>query len=292
MAEFTIAFDNNYQEVSIDDAQKGQEYICENCNHPMIPVRGEEREWHFRHKEVSPGCNHDEWLHNRLVQLLYERLCSEEQFKIKCPDYEIYSRNVAVEKERMYRSFRPDILIQESNDEVYFLEICVTHPCTEEKRKSGIKIIEIETSDTRVINELKSGDISGAGQFYRVNYHNFPVPENEKETINDVIDVKTVYAPNSYQRNCYFVLHRDKTYDVYNHLTVGRDDLMVLGVNVTTDFAMNIGKAYAYRKGLLSRDKLSEYETHVDIPAIIEYFNLVEYNIAEIYAHYNNFNRL
>ena len=273
MAEFTIAFDNNYLEVSIDDAQKGQEYICENCNHPMIPVRGEEREWHFRHKEVSPGCNHDEWLHNRLVQLLYERLCSEEQFKIKCPDYEIYSRNVAAEKERMYRSFRPDILIKESNDEVYFLEICVTHPCTEEKRKSGIKIIEIETSDTRVINELKSGDISEAGQFYGVNYHNFPVPGNEAETIPVVKAGKDF---NVYQRNRYFVVHRDKTYDVYNHLTVGRDDLMVLGVNVTNDFAMNIGKASAYRKGLMPREELTEYETHIDIPAVVEYFNLIE----------------
>ena len=274
MAEFTIAFDNNYLEVSIDDAQKGQEYICENCNHPMIPVRGEEREWHFRHKEVSPGCNHDEWLHNRLVQLLYERLCSEEQFKIKCPDYEIYSRNVAAEKERMYRSFRPDILIKESNDEVYFLEICVTHPCTEEKRKSGIKIIEIETSDTRVINELKSGDISEAGQFYRVNYHNFPVSENGAETIPVVKAGKDF---NVYQRNCYFVLHRDKTYDVYNHWTVGCDDLMVLGVNVTNDFAMNIGKASAYRKGgLMPREELTEYETHIDIPAVVEYFNLIE----------------
>ena len=40
MAEFTIAFDKYYQEVSIDDAQKGQEFICCNCNQPMIPVQG------------------------------------------------------------------------------------------------------------------------------------------------------------------------------------------------------------------------------------------------------------
>lgn len=289
MAEFTVAFDNNSREVSIDAAKRGQEYFCENCHHPMIPVQGEEREWHFRHKEMSPGCNHDKWLHNRLVQLLYDRLCSEEQFKIKCPDYEIYSGNVTVEKEKMYRSFRPDILIKERNGEVYFLEVCVTHPCPVEKHRSGIKIIEIETSDTRVINELKSGDISEAGQFYRINYHNFPEPEDEPEIIPVI---KAGYDHNVYQRNCYFVVHRDKTYDVYNHLTVGRDDLMVLGMDVPNDFAMNFGKAYAYRKGLLSRDKLSEYETHVDIPAIIEYFNLVEYNIDDIYNHYNNFNRL
>ena len=64
-----------------------------------------------------------------------------------------------------------------------------------------------------------------------------------------------------------------------NNITIRHDDLMVLGVDVTNDFAMNIGKAYACRKGLLSRDKLSEYKLHIDIQAIIEYFNLIEYNI-------------
>ena len=114
------------------------------------------------------------------------------------------------------------------------------------------------------------------------------MPGNEAEIIPVV---KVGYDHNVYQRNCYFVVHRDKTYDVYNHLTVGRDDLMVLGVNVTNDFAMNIGKASAYRKGLMPREELTEYETHVDIPAVVEYFNLIEYNIDDIYNRYNNFNR-
>ena len=276
MAEFTIAFDKYYQEVSIDDAQKGQEFICCNCNQPMIPVQGQEREWHFRHKEVSSNCNHDQWLHKKLILLLYDRLCSEEQFKIICPYCEIDSRNITVKKESTYRDFRPDILIKESDDEECFLEICVTHPCTEEKKKSGIKIIEIVTYDARSINELKSGDISQAGQFYKINYYNFPKPEVETEPISDVM---IGYDFNLCKRNCYFVMHRDKTYQVSNNITIRHDDLMVLGVDVTNDFAMNIGKAYACRKGLLSRDKLSEYELHIDIQAIIEYFNLIEYNI-------------
>ena len=278
MAEFTIALDSNDQEVSIDYVQKGHEYTCVNCGQPMIPIQGQEREWHFRHKENSTNCNHDGWLHKKLVQLLYDRLCTDEQFKIICPNHEIHNGQAVVLKEKEYETFRPDILIEENNKDVYFLEVCVTHPCTEEKTKSGIKIIEIETSDARSINELKTDNISNAGKFYKINYYNFLKKNDETETLPDLVSGNPVYD----KRNSYFVLHRDKTYNVYNDLIVRHDDLMVLGVNVTNDFAMNIGKTYAYRKRLLKYNELSDYELKIDLQAIIEYFHLIKYKIDDI----------
>jgi hypothetical protein len=56
-----------------------------------------------------------------------------------------------------------------------------------------------------------------------------------------------------------------------------QSNLLVLGINTIADFAMNIGKSYAWRKGLLSIEMLTEYEQHIDMPAVIQSFNIVEF---------------
>ena len=77
----------------------------------------------------------------------------------------------------------------------------------------------------------------------------------------------------------YFVVHSDRSYEVNDFLKVTANDLLVLGINTFKDFALNIGKSYAWRNGLLDRHSLTEYETHIDMPAVIKAFDVTEYPI-------------
>jgi hypothetical protein len=75
----------------------------------------------------------------------------------------------------------------------------------------------------------------------------------------------------------FFILHSDRTCDVVGRCEFCESDLLVLGINTIADFAMNIGKSYAWRKGLLSIEALTEYEQHIDMPAVVQSFNIVEF---------------
>ena len=53
----------------------------------------------------------------------------------------------------------------------------------------------------------------------------------------------------------------------------------MLGINTIPDFVLNIGKSYAWRKGILNKDVLTEYETHIDLPAVIQSFKVTEFPV-------------
>ena len=51
------------------------------------------------------------------------------------------------------------------------------------------------------------------------------------------------------------------------------------GINSVRDFALYIGKSYAWTKGLLNIEELLQYEMHIDLPAVISSFGIYEYSI-------------
>lgn len=280
MAEFTIAFDQGDNQVNIDNADKNEKYYCVNCGQQMIPVQGEQREWHYRHKEYTSHCNHDEWLHKTLVQILYDRLYSGDLLKIECPNNDfIDNRNISVEKEKKYNDFRPDILLQKG-EEVYFLEVAVSHCCSDSKIASGIKIIEIYSDNDKVIEELASAEILlSRGSNYNIGYYNFPENTSEIEKPALINLRACAHKPHT----SFFLLHRDKTYNVFGHdnISISQNDMMLIGVDAQSGFAENIGKAYAYKKGLLDRTDLSMFEQTMDILAVINYLNMEEIFIRQ-----------
>ena len=318
MADFTVALNNEGQKVNIEHAQRRGKYTCINCGEQMMAKKGQQREWHFAHHTVTEHCNHDTWLHKNIIDLLISRLSESEQLIVEHPNANInLSDNVSFLREKAYDGFVPDILVELSS-EVVFVEICVTNQCSKEKIASGHKIIEIVTSDSRVLEELNSGNICSKAQYYELKFYNFGVQSNKEvieklpRDIPDVLSAESdrkgsspygkshklqqsalqfVPAPRlqpeyyGYQKEegfngrhaCFFVLHSDGTYEVKGVCAISQPDILVLGINTVADFAINIGKAYAWRKGLMDIASLTEYEQHIDLTAAIQSFHIVEF---------------
>ena len=319
MAQFTIALDAEGKKINIDDAPRRGKYTCINCGAQMMAKKGQMREWHFGHHSITEECNHDSWLHKNIIDLFVARLESGKPLIVECPNNSLdLSNNVSFAREKEFEGFFPDILIKNINEAV-FVEIRVTSPCSSEKIASGYKIIEIITSDSRVLDELSSGNIHAKAEYYKLEFHNFDdvVNKDEAETFlrntpdilsdesernisfpsspkidmcrddilsgNRPVQSKTeiIHCPQREpfdgKHASFFILHSDGTCDVVGRCEFCESDLLVLGINTIDDFAMNIGKSYAWRKGLLSKEALTEYEQHIDMPAVIQSFNIVEF---------------
>ena len=310
MAEWTVGLDKEGKRLNIGDAPGHEKYTCINCGGQMMARKGEEREYHFAHYVVTKQCNHDHWLHKNLLSLFMERLGSQEPVLVKGPQEDIdLLNNDSFVKETKFENWVPDILIRKGDD-VLFLEICVTSPCSPDKISSGYRIIEIFTTDTRTLEELSSGPVLREGKYYKVEFHNFMeaaednLPEGTHAHIPDIISDESerrigssigkedkkqtipepTFVPVTRTFNgshaSYFIVHADYSFEVKAHREVSSSDLLVLGINTIADFAMNIGKSYAWRKGILSKDVLTEYETHIDMPAVIQSFNVTEFPVG------------
>ena len=312
MALWTVALNCEGQRVNIEHTQRGEKYTCVNCGEVMIVKKGPKNEHHFSHKLVTKDCDHDGWLHKEVLNLFMSRLDLGDSMQVNTPDGIVdLANNLSFSKEKKYENFVPDILI-ERDDDVLFVEICVTSPCSEKKIYSGYKIIEIITEDTRVIDELRTGPIHAEAEFYKLEFYNFEnqkraiICKEEQQNVPDIIsgeDERQVgaivnssknndkgksseadipYCPqvNSFSGKSVslFILHAGGTYEVKQQAEFCNSDILVLGVQTIPDFALNIGKAYAWRKGLLDVRALSKYEQHIDLPAVISSFGVVELN--------------
>lgn len=316
MALWTVALDSEGKRINIEEAVRHQTYSCVNCGEPMRARKGREREHHFSHGSVTQQCDHDGWLHKEIISLLMSRLLGKESLFVDTPDGELdLSDNQSCVREKKYDNWTPDILIERAG-EVVFVEVCVTSPCSREKIDSGYKIVEIITSDARAIDELKTGKINTEGQFYKLKFYNFNLQKldvNPKPLFSQIPDIvsdeserkvgygselsrevlkkqfKSENVPFCPQVSAFngkhasfFVLHNDGTFEVKGNSEFCSTDLLVLGIDTFPDFALNIGKSYAWRKGLLSLEDLTNYEQHIDLEAVIKSFHIVELSPAAV----------
>ena len=150
----------------------GGTYHCPQCGKQMIYKCGAKNAWHFAHNKTE--CDYNKYLHTVAEQRILEwfntseeialvlktkRICNKasecrlfqedicdlpiDSDKFNLKQYYTYS-----EKEKGYERnghrFIADLLCVPKNEknEPLFIEICVTHPCEQEKIDSGIKIIE------------------------------------------------------------------------------------------------------------------------------------------------------
>ena len=134
------------------------------------------------------------------VNELLSVVCQESELEEECCDFKsitvdlrkYYNRCEAekgvfcVEKNKRKRAFSyktedvcghfvADLLLWNDDDEnkdrePVAIEICVTHPCEEEKKESGLKIIEINVRNENDIEKIVSGNIAGDNvEFFNFN---------------------------------------------------------------------------------------------------------------------------
>lgn len=203
--KYRYALNNNNELIEIHDAnQAGGEYYCPECGDQMICKCGTKKAWHFAH--VKAKCNYDNYLHTIAEQRILEwfnktnviplvlqtnvicekynecnffregicqRVINTEAFNLK----QYYS---FCEKEKHYekngRKYIADILCNPVNgmNEPLFIEICVSHPCEQEKLNSGIRIIEFVIKSEDDIDIVINQEIRKSN---RVRLYNFQPKE-------------------------------------------------------------------------------------------------------------------
>ncbi len=166
--------DGNIVDIStINEANRLSEYYSIGSHTPMTAALGEKNQHHFRAKR-GYQLNPETELHEYAKRILKYRFDTEDCMKINynrkkiCPfeehcifydkmnkgcgalneelcEYDLKKYYDTATIESCYDGFVADVLLTSSthNRKPVFLEVAVTHPCTDEKKNSGNKIIEI-----------------------------------------------------------------------------------------------------------------------------------------------------
>lgn len=193
MAEikYQYAYDESKKLVSIKDITKENrnkhQYICIGCGNPLLPraIGSKYRRPHFYHKELV-DCSGETYLHKLAKKLIKEKFENSEKFEIsypvtrtcqntncqlrseKCEDknkvckYDLKQYYDTCTEEAEINGFIADLLLTNSkstNLAPVLIEVCVTHACEEEKRNSGLKIIEIKIKNEEDINALLNMEV-------------------------------------------------------------------------------------------------------------------------------------
>ncbi len=182
----------------------GKTFNCFGCNERVIARLGEKRTRHFAHK-ANGVCNRETYLHKlgkKVFQEEYELcLASHSPFyfeleqssccnrfpgdsEASCRTYPKLKQHcltqlcprICVEEQRDV--FRPDIALESLDGKIaIWIEIFVTHRCTEEKQKKN-RIIEIKIQDESDLQLIRSRLLTQADQ--RVTFYKFrkEIPTN------------------------------------------------------------------------------------------------------------------
>lgn len=174
--KYHCALDENNELWSIKNVTKeayaSHQFRCLNCGEPMIAVLGEKRSCHFRHKVEHP-CNNETYLHQLAKRMFKKHFDEAGSFLVyyfakcncdlfdNCPSglkndtcfsitkqpidlKEIYNECVLEVKDPETGKV-PDILLRRIDDQKpLWVEIYVTHPCTDDKIDIGNPIVEIK----------------------------------------------------------------------------------------------------------------------------------------------------
>lgn len=189
MAEikYKHAYDENGSLVCIDNVskedRKSHNYTCVGCGNTLIPraIGSKYKRAHFWHKD-EVVCSGETYLHKLTKLVLKNKFETEPSFYIEynvskeCNNVGCIYRNAQCRKERIpnkvnlkeyydtcteesnINGFIADLLLTNSKDphlEPILIEVCVSHPCEENKIKSGLRIIEIKIKDEQDIFCLK-----------------------------------------------------------------------------------------------------------------------------------------
>lgn len=187
-------------DIGSDHIVRGKEYTCLSCSNVLIPVLGEFRQKHFRHK-IQVDCSAETYLHNLAKRMFFrtynECLNNNRPYfieycvptycnackgsgpcpighKLKRTDLTKHFKEIVLETRD--DEFIPDILLKSGSESLY-VEIAVTHYVEDKKASSGIRIIEIAVNDESDVELISSCQLSERDD--RVSIRNFrPTPIN------------------------------------------------------------------------------------------------------------------
>jgi hypothetical protein len=176
-------------EVNIEN-RYNTKYYCIGCEAELITKLGEIKEHHFCHK-VKCECNGETYLHKTAKTLFYNKYieCLEKKqpFKIeyttnktckinnKCKEsvnakFDLTTHFDLIKLEKKDSDFIPDVLLYSSKSEnKIYIEMKVTHKCSDKKLNSKNKIIEFNIKTESDFN------------FKNYEFFNFDFKEIEKK---------------------------------------------------------------------------------------------------------------
>lgn len=228
--KYKRVFDKDGNIIDISTVNKDNrlpEYYSIGTHTPMIAALGENYQDYFRAKR-GYQLNPETELHEYVKRVLKHRFETEDHFYIKyyrkeyCPnekdcifydelnkgcgklgnqlcEYDLKDYYDTATIEGGYDGFVADVLLTSSshNRRPVFLEVAVTHPCTEEKKASGHKIIELSVScEDDAYCELKQTESS---IFYqrgaKIKFHNFEDKITLQECAHFVREKKYAQQP-------------------------------------------------------------------------------------------------
>ena len=186
--KYKYAFDEKGNIVSIEDftkeSSKLHTFKCIVCGGELRPraIGSKHRRAHFYHKEIVT-CNGETYLHKLGKLYIKQHFDNSDKFCISyevsktCKEHNCNLRNYNCHKEHEInqvdlkefydtctieapiKGFVADLLLTNSkktNIPPTLIEICVTHPCEDEKKESELKIIEISIKTEKDIENLFS----------------------------------------------------------------------------------------------------------------------------------------
>ncbi|BBI30728.1 competence protein CoiA family protein [Cohnella abietis] len=164
--------------VHIDNAEKGEDYFCPECNGAMLFRKGERglRRPHFAHLQLSDDCTPETMLHRvfkeQLATLIEERILRAEPllFKWNCSYCkgehvaDLIKSCVRVALEFPMEMTRPDIALFTSDGQVrVVIEVVVTHKPTWQAmyyyEQEGIFVLQIHLESYKDLDKLNESPL-------------------------------------------------------------------------------------------------------------------------------------
>lgn len=184
--KYQYAYNENGEVVSINDFTKEESKLhtfrCISCGNILLPraIGSKSRRAHFYHKELI-DCNGETYLHELGKAVIKKKFDENSNFfisydaTVECDNKACELRNSLCSTicqktfnlknsydtcsvEAPIQSYVADLLLTNSKKSLAptLIEICVTHKCTEDKRNSGLRIIEIQISNEKDIDTLRN----------------------------------------------------------------------------------------------------------------------------------------
>ncbi|WP_318437866.1 competence protein CoiA family protein [Photobacterium leiognathi] len=182
-----FAKNETHQIIDIEDTIKYESYYCLGCGERVIPVKGTQKQHHFRHFKID--CNNESYYHiagkavfeyvwskrtrdRQPIPLTLSRVvkCNKESCidilgkENTCKNLQqaVYNLtnlfcNYVVEQRDKDTNLIPDILLFNNKGHKCYIEICNTHSCTQEKIDTNIPIIEIKSSCESDLKYIMNG---------------------------------------------------------------------------------------------------------------------------------------
>ncbi|MDE6489643.1 MAG: hypothetical protein K2L49_00615, partial [Muribaculaceae bacterium] len=176
---YSYANNSSGELINVLTAQRREKYFCPICGEPMTPHMGQVRRWHFVHKNVG-NCSYESYLHKLAKIKIREAFLSSDHFLLsynaqaicsyECPfidspkckgekpvEFDLRKYYDTCEIEATYHQYRADLLLTSSTNperDPVLIEIMVTHKCTEDKIRDGVRIIEIQIQSEEDIDNI------------------------------------------------------------------------------------------------------------------------------------------